>query len=83
MLAPIRRDRFGGGGGGGSADEAADFRAPIEEQYERQGNPYYSTARCWDDGIIDPVDTRLVVGLALGAAANAPLADIGYGVFRM
>ncbi|WP_460369051.1 carboxyl transferase domain-containing protein [Actinocorallia lasiicapitis] len=62
----------------GDADSDA-----IREQYERQGNPYYSTARIWDDGVIDPVDTRRVLGLALSAAANAPLDDVGYGVFRM
>jgi 3-methylcrotonyl-CoA carboxylase beta subunit len=55
----------------------------IREQYERQGSPYYSTARLWDDGIIDPADTRRVLGLALSAAANAPLEPAGYGVFRM
>ena len=55
----------------------------VRDQYERQGNPYYSTARLWDDGIIDPVDTRRVLGLALSAAANAPLGAPGYGVFRM
>jgi 3-methylcrotonyl-CoA carboxylase beta subunit len=62
----------------GSADADA-----IRAQYEHQGNPYYSTARLWDDGVIDPVDTRTVLGLALSAAANAPLDPIGYGVFRM
>ena len=55
----------------------------IRQQYEDQGNPYYSTARLWDDGVIDPADTRTVLGLALGAAANAPLEPSGYGVFRM
>ncbi|HEX8005007.1 MAG TPA: carboxyl transferase domain-containing protein, partial [Trebonia sp.] len=55
----------------------------IREQYERQGSPYYSTARLWDDGIIDPADTRRVLGLALSATANAPLESAGYGVFRM
>ncbi|MGP3930142.1 carboxyl transferase domain-containing protein [Nonomuraea sp. KM88] len=55
----------------------------IRAQYEHQGNPYYSTARLWDDGVIDPVDTRTVLGLALSAAANAPLEPAGYGVFRM
>jgi 3-methylcrotonyl-CoA carboxylase beta subunit len=55
----------------------------IREQYERQGNPYYSTARLWDDGVIDPLDTRRVLGLALSVAANAPLEPVGYGVFRM
>ncbi|MGN9842388.1 carboxyl transferase domain-containing protein [Nonomuraea sp. H19] len=62
----------------GSADAEA-----IRAQYERQGNPYYSTARLWDDGVIDPLDTRTVLGLALSAAANAPLEPAGYGVFRM
>ena len=55
----------------------------MRDQYEHQGNPYYSTARLWDDGIIDPADTRRVLGLALSAAANAPLEPVGYGVFRM
>ncbi|MDA0636573.1 methylcrotonoyl-CoA carboxylase [Nonomuraea sp. MCN248] len=62
----------------GNADPEA-----IRAQYEHQGNPYYSTARLWDDGVIDPVDTRTVLGLALSAAANAPLEPVGYGVFRM
>jgi 3-methylcrotonyl-CoA carboxylase beta subunit len=66
------------GNTGGSADEDA-----IRDQYETQGSPYYSTARLWDDGVIDPADTRRVLGLALSAAANAPLDDPGYGVFRM
>jgi 3-methylcrotonyl-CoA carboxylase beta subunit len=60
-----------------------EFKAGIRDQYERQGNPYYSTARLWDDGVIDPADTRTVLGLALGAAANAPLEPVRYGVFRM
>ncbi|GLW11793.1 acetyl-CoA carboxylase subunit beta [Microtetraspora sp. NBRC 13810] len=66
-----------------TGEEAEAFKAPIREQYEHQGNPYYSTARLWDDGVIDPLDTRTVLGLALGAAANAPLDPVGYGVFRM
>ena len=60
-----------------------EFRRPVREQYERQGNPYYSTARLWDDGIIDPADTRRVLGLGLAAAANAPLEPVSYGIFRM
>jgi len=64
------------------AEEEA-FKAPIREQYEQQGNPYYSTARLWDDGVIDPAATRTVLGLALSAAANAPLEPVSYGVFRM
>ena len=66
-----------------TADEEAAFKAPIRAQYEQQGNPYYSTARLWDDGIIDPADTRTVLGLALSACANAPLEPVSYGVFRM
>ena len=65
-----------------AADEEA-YKAPIREQYERQGSPYYATARLWDDGIIDPVDTRRVLGLGLAAAANAPIPAPSYGVFRM
>jgi 3-methylcrotonyl-CoA carboxylase beta subunit len=61
----------------------ADAGAQLREQYERQGRPYYATARLWDDGVIDPRDTRDVLGLALSAVANAPLADVRYGVFRM
>ena len=57
--------------------------AALREQYEAQGRPYYATARLWDDGVIDPRDTRDVLGLGLAAAANAPLADVRYGVFRM
>ncbi|MDQ1305502.1 MAG: 3-methylcrotonyl-CoA carboxylase beta subunit, partial [Actinomycetota bacterium] len=59
------------------------FKAPIRAQYEEQGNPYYATARLWDDGVIDPADTRTVLGLALSAAGNAPLEPVSYGVFRM
>ena len=80
VLATVRRDQFGAGW---PADEEEAFKRPIREQYEHQGNPYYSTARLWDDGVIDPVDTRTVLALALSAAANAPLPPIGYGVFRM
>jgi len=65
--------------GSGAGSDEADVR----EQYEHQGNPYYSTARLWDDGVIDPAGTRRVLGLALSAAANAPLEPAGYGVFRM
>ncbi len=60
-----------------------DFKAPIREQYETQGSPYYSTARLWDDGIIDPVDTRRVLGMGLAAASHAPIPEPSYGVFRM
>lgn len=60
-----------------------EFKAPIREQYETQGSPYYASARLWDDGIIDPADTRRVLGMGLAAAANAPVPAPSYGVFRM
>jgi acetyl-CoA carboxylase carboxyltransferase component len=64
-------------------EEREEFRRPILEKYEEEGNPYHSTARLWDDGIIDPVDTRMVLALGLSAAANAPLEETRYGIFRM
>jgi acetyl-CoA carboxylase carboxyltransferase component len=63
--------------------EREDFKAPILEKYEDEGNPYHSTARLWDDGVIDPVDTRTVLALGLSAAANAPAEETRYGIFRM
>ena len=66
-----------------SAEEADAFKAPILEKYETEGNPYYSTARLWDDGVIDPADTREVLGLALSVTLNAPREEKGFGVFRM
>lgn len=66
-----------------SPEEADAFKRPILEKYEREGNPYYSTARLWDDGVLDPVDTRQVLGLALAVVLNAPEEDGGFGVFRM
>src|SRR5215204_4038881 len=66
-----------------SEEEREDFKAPILEKYEDEGNPYHSTARLWDDGVIDPVDTRIVLALGLSVAANAPLEDTSFGVFRM
>ena len=83
VLATIRRDQVEGKGGEWSADEEEAFKQPLRDQYEHQGHPYYSTARLWDDGVIDPMDTRQVLGLALSACANAPLEDVRYGVFRM
>jgi 3-methylcrotonyl-CoA carboxylase beta subunit len=80
VLATVRRDQLGDAW---SADEEDAFKEPIRSQYEEQGNPYYSTARLWDDGVIDPADTRTVLGLALSACANAPLPPVSYGVFRM
>jgi 3-methylcrotonyl-CoA carboxylase beta subunit len=63
--------------------EEDEFRSPIRAQYEAQGNPYYATARLWDDGVIDPADTRLVLGLGLSASANAPIEPTRFGLFRM
>jgi 3-methylcrotonyl-CoA carboxylase beta subunit len=83
VLATVRRDALELSGGGWSAQEEEDFKAPIREQYEHQGSPYYSTARLWDDGIIDPLDTRRVLGMGLAAAANAPVPPPSYGIFRM
>ncbi len=83
VLSTIRRDGIEAKGGEWSADDEESFKAPIREQYEDQGHPYYSTARLWDDGIIDPLDTRTVLGLALSACANAPLEPVSYGIFRM
>jgi 3-methylcrotonyl-CoA carboxylase beta subunit len=83
VLSTIRRDQIEGKGGEWSAEEEDAFRQPIRDQYEHQGHPYYSTARLWDDGVIDPADTRMVLGLALSACANAPVPEPRYGVFRM
>ncbi|MGA1216130.1 MAG: carboxyl transferase domain-containing protein, partial [Candidatus Nanopelagicales bacterium] len=66
-----------------TATDEADFAAPIREQYEMQGSPYYATARLWDDGVIDPRETRRVLGLALEAARHVPLPPVRYGIFRM
>jgi 3-methylcrotonyl-CoA carboxylase beta subunit len=83
VLATIRRDQIEARGESWSGEEEETFKIPLRAQYEEQGNPYYSTARLWDDGIIDPLDTRRVVALGLSVAANGPLDDVGYGVFRM
>ena len=83
VLSTIRRDAIEAKGEQWSAEEEDSFKEPIRQQYEDQGNPYYSTARLWDDGVIDPLDTRTVIGLALGACANAPLEPVSYGIFRM
>ena len=83
VLSTIRRDQAEARGEEWSADAEAEFSAPIREQYETQGSPYYSTARLWDDGVIDPRETRRVLGLALEAARHAPLPPVRYGVFRM
>jgi len=83
VLASVRRDGIEARGGAWSGDEEEDFKAPIREQYESQGSPWYATARLWDDGIIDPADTRRVLGLAISASLNAPIEPAKFGVFRM
>jgi 3-methylcrotonyl-CoA carboxylase beta subunit len=83
VLATVRRDGIEARGDEWSSEDEEAFKSPIRDQYETQGSPYYSTARLWDDGIIDPVDTRRVLGMGLAAAANAPVPDPSYGVFRM
>ncbi len=83
VLATVKRDGIEAAGKAWSADEEAAFKAPIREQYETQGHPYYASARLWDDGIIDPADTRRVLGLGLSAAMNAPAEETKFGIFRM
>ncbi len=83
VLATVKRDGIEGKGGAWSADEEDAFKAPIKAQYETQGHPYFATARLWDDGVIDPADTRRVLGLGLSAALNAPIEETKFGLFRM
>jgi 3-methylcrotonyl-CoA carboxylase beta subunit len=84
VLGLLRQEAVEARGGTWSAEEDEKFKAPLREQYERQGHPYYATARLWDDGIIDPADTRTVLGLALSAGMNAPPpAPTRFGIFRM
>ncbi|OIP13178.1 MAG: methylcrotonoyl-CoA carboxylase [Comamonadaceae bacterium CG2_30_57_122] len=83
VLATVRRDGIELKGGQWSAAEEEAFKAPIRQQYEVQGHPYFATARLWDDGIIDPADTRRVLALGLSASRNAPVEDTKFGLFRM
>ena len=83
VLATVRRDGIEGRGGTWSAEDEAAFKAPITAQFEQQAHPYYASARLWDDGIIDPADTRQVLALALSASLNAPIGETRFGVFRM
>jgi 3-methylcrotonyl-CoA carboxylase beta subunit len=83
VLATVRRDGVEARGETWSADEEEAFKAPIRSRYEEEGNPYFATARLWDDGIIAPADTRRVLALALSACLNAPIGQTAYGVFRM
>ncbi|MBP0109766.1 carboxyl transferase domain-containing protein [Bradyrhizobium vignae] len=83
VLSQVRRDNIEAKGDSWSREEEDKFREPIRAQYESQGHPYYATARLWDDGVIDPADTRLVLGLGLSAASNAPIEPTKFGLFRM
>ena len=83
MLATVKRDGIEGRGGSWSPEEEAAFKAPIRSQYEQQGHPYYASARLWDDGIIDPADTRMTLALGLSATLNAPIPETKFGLFRM
>ncbi|WAX79882.1 carboxyl transferase domain-containing protein [Streptomyces sp. KMM 9044] len=83
VLATVKRDQLRARGEEWPAEDEDAFKAPVRAQYERQGNAYYATARLWDDGVIDPLETRQVLGLALTACANAPLGEPQFGVFRM
>ena len=83
VLATIRRDTIEAKGETWSADDEEAFKQPIRDQYEREGHPYYASARMWDDGVIDPADTRTVLGLAISASLNAPIEPTKFGVFRM
>ncbi|GBD41148.1 Methylmalonyl-CoA carboxyltransferase 12S subunit [bacterium HR39] len=83
VLARIRRDALEARGITWSAEEEEAFKAPIREQYERQGNPYHASARLWDDGVLDPVETRRALALGIAASLNAPIPETRFGVFRM
>ena len=83
VLATVRRDGLESSGKTWSKEEEEAFKSPIRDQYERQGHPYYASARLWDDGVIDPADTRRVLGLAISASFNAPIEKQRFGVFRM
>ena len=83
VLATVKRDGLEAKGEAWSVEEEEAFKAPIRRQYEEQGHPYFATARLWDDGIIDPADTRHVLALGLAAALNVPIPDTRFGVFRM
>jgi 3-methylcrotonyl-CoA carboxylase beta subunit len=83
VLSQIRRDAIEAKGAAWSQEDEETFKAPLRAQYETQGHPYYASARLWDDGIIDPADTRMVLGLGLSAALNAPVEPTNFGIFRM
>jgi 3-methylcrotonyl-CoA carboxylase beta subunit len=83
VLAQVKRDGYELRGETWSLEEEDAFKKPIRDQYETQGHPYYASARLWDDGIIDPVDTRMALGLGISASLNAPAEKTEFGIFRM
>jgi 3-methylcrotonyl-CoA carboxylase beta subunit len=83
VLAQVRGDGMAAKGQSWTEEERKAFMDPIRAQYETQGHPYYATARLWDDGVIDPADSRMVLALSLSAALNAPIEETRFGVFRM
>jgi 3-methylcrotonyl-CoA carboxylase beta subunit len=83
VLAQVRRDGLEAAGKVWTDAEEEAFKAPVRDKFERQAHPYYASARLWDDGIIDPAETRMVLALSISAALNAPIGDTRFGVFRM
>ncbi|MGC8519848.1 MAG: carboxyl transferase domain-containing protein, partial [Steroidobacteraceae bacterium] len=83
VLATVKRGQIESGGGRWPAEDEEAFKQPIRAQYEHQGHPYYASARLWDDGVIDPLDTRRILTLCLAAARNAPEEETRFGLFRM
>jgi acetyl-CoA carboxylase carboxyltransferase component len=83
VLSTVKRDQLAREGKELSAEEDSAIRTPILEKYDREGSPYYSTARLWDDGVLDPARTRDALSLGLSAAYNAPIPDAKFGIFRM
>ena len=83
VLSTVKRDGFEARGESWSTEEETKFKDTIRNQYEKEGHPYHASARLWDDGIIDPKDTRRVLGLSISAALNAPIAETKFGLFRM
>jgi 3-methylcrotonyl-CoA carboxylase beta subunit len=83
VLATVRRDNLEARGQRWRQEDEIAFKAPIRAQYEAQGHPYYASARLWDDGIIDPFDTRRLLALAISASLNAPIGKTEFGIFRM
>ena len=83
VLAQVKRENIEKSGKTWEVEAEMAFKKPIIETYEKQGHPYYASARLWDDGVINPLQTREVLGLALAACMNAPIEDTRFGVFRM